>query len=366
MQRNFVLRFTRTCAGAGVALFLASSGCRPKAGSEADLAAETLPAVRVSTVEVREAQMPVYATFTGSLRPKREARIASSGAGRLVKIHFDRGDKVKAGQVLAELDSSTASLSAAESAKAAQSAKLQRENAKRECDRAKQLYEGGAISKAEMDAREAQCDSAELGVEAAGLRASLGAQMLRDAVVKAPFAGVIETRDTELGEYLMPGSRVATLVETEELRLEVVVPEAQLARVALDTAVRFRVAAHDDRSFTATVRVIGAMVRPGTRDVIVEAAVNNADGALKPGMFATVEIATAEAPLAVLPKSALVKRGDATHVFVVVDGRIHERVVKLGPERDADVGVVRGVAAGDKVVDKPAEDVKNGAAVSEG
>lgn len=363
-----MLRFIGTCRRAGWALgalFLVAS-CKPKAGSEADLAAEALPTVSVKTVDVREAQMPVYATFTGTLRPRREARIASSGAGRLVKLHFERGDKVKAGQVLAELDASTASLSAAEASKAAQNAKLQRENAKRECDRAKQLYEGGAISKAEMDSRKAQCDSAELGVEAAGLRASLGAQMLKDAVVKAPFPGVIETRDTELGEYLMPGSRVATLVETEELRLEVVVPEAQLARVALDTAVRFRVAAHKDRSFTATVRVIGAMVRPGTRDVVVEAAIGNADGALKPGMFATVEIATADTAMPVVPKSALVKRGDVAHLFVVVDGRIHERVVKLGAERDLDVGIARGVAVGERVVDKPAEDVKNGAAVSEG
>lgn len=310
--------------------------------------------------------MPVVVNLTGSLRPEREARIAAGGPGRVLKIGFDRGTVVKKGDVLAELDVAAASLTAAEAQKSAQNAKVQRESAKRDCERAEQLFKGGAISKSELELRKSQCESADLGVEAAGIRAAIGAQAVREGAVRAPFAGIVEVRSTDVGEYLMPGSPVATLVAVDRLRLEVVVPEAQLARIGLDTSVTFSVAAYPDRRFSAKVSVIGSTVRQSTRDVIVEAIVDNADRALKPGMFTTVEIVAGETKMPVIPKSAVVRRGDASHLFVVVDGRAHERVVKLGPERDGQYGVVRGVAAGDRVIGAPPEGLRNGAAVSEG
>lgn len=344
---------------------LASGGCQPK-DPGAQGSAETITPVRVDTAAVREAPMPVTLTLTGALRPEREARLAASVAGRVLKLHVDRGSLVKQGQVLAELDVSAASLSAAEASKAAQASKVQREMAKKDCERAQKLFDGGAISKSELDLRRSQCDSADLGVEAAGLRAAIGAQVIRDASVRAPFAGVVETRATDIGEYLMPGSPVVTLVSVENLRLDIVVPEAQLARIALDSTVEFTVSSYPDRRFAAQVRVVGAMVRPGTRDVLVEASVANADRALKPGMFTTVEIVTAHEPMPLVPLSAIVKRGDASHLFVVVDGRAHERVVQLGPRRADEVAVVRGVAIGDRVVPSPPEALRNGSTVSEG
>lgn len=342
-----------------------AGGCGPKK-AEGETTAAPVEPVRVVTAAVREAPMPVTMTLTGTLRPEREAHLASSGAGRVVKMHVDRGSEVKAAQVLAELDVSTASLSAAEAQKAAQSAKVQRETAKRDCERTQQLFDGGAISKSELDTRLSQCRSADLSVEAAGLRAALGQQAIRDASVRAPFDGIIETRSTDVGEYLLPGSPVATVVSIDKLRLDMIVPEAQLLRVALDTTVSFRVAAYPERRFSAQVRVIGATVRQGTRDVLVEASVDNTDRALKPGMFATVEVVTSEAPMPVVPKSAIVTRGDGRHLFVVVDGRALERVVKLGPERGDDVAVLRGVAVGDRVISPPPEAIRNGGPVSEG
>jgi RND family efflux transporter MFP subunit len=343
----------------------ALAGCNRGEAQAEGVAASATP-VAVDTAAVREAPVPVTMTLTGSLRPDREARLAASGAGRVMKVHFDRGTEVKEGQLLAELDVSSASISAAEARKAAEAAKLQRETSKRECERAKTLFESGAIAKSELDMRKAQCDAAEIGVETAGLRAALGANALRDGAVRAPFVGVIEDRTTDVGEYLMPGSPVATLVKLDRLKLDIMVPEAQLAHVAKDTPVSFRVAAYGDRRFTARVGVVGATVRQGTRDVLVEAEVDNADRALKPGMFATVEIVTSQAPSPVVPKAAVVKRGDASHLFVVVDGRAHERVVKLGPAGETDVAVLRGASVGEIVVASPPETLVNGAPIKKG
>ncbi len=346
---------------------LVSAGCQPGSanGAQASAAATTDP-VAITASPVRVSPVPVTLTLTGTLRAERQARLAAGAPGRVVKVNVDRGSVVKQGDVLAELDTSAAALSAAEAQKAAQNAKVQRESALRECDRAKVLFESGAISKSELEMRKSQCDSAELGVDAAGLRVAMGAQALRDAVVRAPFAGTIDDKSIDVGEYLMPGSPVATLVSVDRLRLDVLVPEAQLGRVSTDTSMTFRVAAFPGRDFTAKVKTIGTTVREGTRDVVVEAEIDNTDRALKPGMFASVDIVTAETPAPVVPKTAIVKRGEASHLFVVVDGRAHERVVKLGPAMGADVAVLRGVAEGDRVVAPAPDKLLNGAPVTEG
>jgi membrane fusion protein, multidrug efflux system len=371
MNRNPVLRFyaSRVRACSPAILLLAGAvqpACAPQKAQSDERSATAVAPIAVSASPVGEAPMPVTVSLTGTLRPLREARIAASSPGRVLKIGIDRGSVVKKGDMLAELDVSAASLSAAEAQKAAQNAKVQRESAKRDCERAEQLFKSGAISKAELELQKSQCESADLGVEAAGIRAAIGAQAVREGAVRAPFSGIVEVRSTDVGEYLMPGSPVATLVAVDKLRLEVVVPEAQLSRIGLDTAVTFRVAAYPERQFTATVSVIGATVRQATRDVLVEAVVDNADGALKPGMFTTVEITTGEAKMPVVPKSAVLHRGDAAHLFVIVDGRAHERVVKLGPEKGGELAVTRGVALGDRVVFSPPDALRNGAAVTEG
>jgi RND family efflux transporter MFP subunit len=243
------------------AALAATPACDPKASGSEQSAEAAADPIQIKSRTVSKEPMPVLMMLTGTLRAEREARVAASVAGRVDKMHVARGAQVKAGQVLAELDSSSASLSAAEAQKASQTAKVQRELAKKDCERAQQLFEAGAISKSDYDARKAQCDNAELGVEAAGIRTAIGAKMIKDASIRAPFAGTVESRDTEVGEFLLPGSRVATIVAIDKLRLEVVVPEAQLARVSVGTSLSFRVAAYKERSFSAQVTVIGATVR---------------------------------------------------------------------------------------------------------
>ncbi len=362
-----MLRFIRRRSPlALLAWGLGLAGCPAPEQSSAQTNAASEEPTQVTTVLVREAPMPVTIKLTGTLQPERKARLASSTAGRVTKVHVERGALVKAGDTLAELDVSSAALSAKEAQKAAQNAKVQRENALRECERAEVLWKNGAISKSELELRKLQCESADIGVDAAGLRAQLGAQAVRDGVVRAPFSGVIEERTIDVGEYLMPGSPVATLLAIEKLRLDVVVPEVELPHLSLGAKLSFEVASQPSKRFSAEVLLVGASVREGTRDVVVEATVDNADRQLKPGMFATVEVVTKEVPTKVVPRSAIVRRGEASHLFVFVDGRAHERVVKLGAERGADVAVLRGVSPGDKVIAPPPERLQNGAFVREG
>jgi RND family efflux transporter MFP subunit len=128
--------------------------------------------------------------------------------------------------------------------------------------------------------------------------------------------------------------------------------------------VTFSVPAYPERSFAGTVRFVGAAVRETTRDLIAEAVVENADRALRPGMFATVSLITGEAPAPVIPRSAILEKEGLHHVFVVVEQRLEERVVQTGAQVGDLVAVTRGVQRGDHIVTKPAPSLQNGQPVN--
>jgi RND family efflux transporter MFP subunit len=168
-------------------------------------------------------------------------------------------------------------------------------------------------------------------------------------VIRAPFAGVVTERYVEVGQFVRDDSRVVTIVTLDQLRLEFAVPEADLAKVSEGMSVGFTVAAFPEKSFEAKVRFISGAVRAATRDLTVEAVVENPDGLLKSGMFADVELTTGKRKLPTIPKAAIVERDDHSHAFFIVDGRLEERVLSLAASTGDRVGVLKGARAGEQV-----------------
>jgi RND family efflux transporter MFP subunit len=345
-----------------LALAAAAAGCGTRAS--ASTAAETNgPRARVETAEVREQPMPRSIALTGTLRGDRETDLAANAVGRVVETFVERGAEVKKGDLLARLDVRAAALSAAEAQANAALTRAQEETAKRECERYGALLESGAISRVEHDRIADQCRSAPLSVAAASARARAAAQGVGDGQIRAPFDGVVAERFVDVGEYVRQDSRVVALVSKGAPRLRFTVPEASLAAVKAGGALTFTVPAYPGRSFAGTVRWVGAAVRETTRDLVAEAEVQDPDGALRPGMFASVALATAEVPSPVVPRSALVPRDGRAHLFAVVDHRLEERVVQTGVEKGDAVAVLRGVRAGEAIVINPSEALQNGQAV---
>ncbi|WP_437483036.1 efflux RND transporter periplasmic adaptor subunit [Sorangium sp. So ce1014] len=344
------------------ALAAATAGCASKASAESATEA-TAPPVRVETAAVREEPMPRSLALTGTLRGERQTDLAANAAGRVLETFVERGDEVKKGDLLARLDVRAAALTAAEAQANAALTRAQEETAKRECDRYRALLENGAISGVEHDRIADQCRSAPLSVAAAAARARAAAQSVGDGQIRAPFDGRVTERFVDVGEYVRHDSRVVALVSKGALRLSFTVPEASLAAVTTGGALTFSVPAYPGRSFPGTVRWIGAAVRETTRDLVAEAEVQDPDGALRPGMFASIALATGEAPGPVVPRSAILSKEGRAHLFAVVDRRIEERVVQIGVEKGDAVAVLRGVRAGDTIVMKPSEELQNGQAV---
>jgi RND family efflux transporter MFP subunit len=353
-------------AAAPFAAALFASGCsKPSSASTGHpTTTSAAPEARVATTVAVERAVPRYLPVTGQLRSGRETDLAANAVGRVTATRVERGSQVKAGDVLAVLDVRAAALSAAEARAQADTASATAANAKVECDRTRALVASGSLGKAELERMDGQCKTSALAVTAYDARARLAAQNVGDGVIRAPFAGVVAERFVDVGEYVRADSRVVTLVDLSALRLELTIPEANIAAARPGADVEFGVAGYPDRKFKAALAFVGTSVRATTRDVVAEAKVDATDAVLRPGMFASGRLVSGEEKLPVIPKSAIVTRDRKATAFVVASGRVEQRVLQLGEPAGDEVAIARGIAAGEHVVTTPNDQLRNGVRVA--
>jgi membrane fusion protein, multidrug efflux system len=339
-------------------------GCgRSQATPVASSDAEAAP-IAVKLVPAQTLKAPRVVTLSGSLIGAEEADVAAGAAGKVLATYVERGSNVKKGAVLARLDARAVAAQAAQAAADAESAKAQAAQAQLDCARVERLNEKGAISKADYDKARTQCQTSKWSVEAAEARKTLTAEALHDTEIRAPFAGEVVERAVTAGEYVRAETRVVTLVNTDSLRVEITVPEANVALVKQGMQVDFRTAGDSSgRVFHGKIRYVGPAVRKQSRDSVVEAVFVNDDHDLRPGMFVTARLAVGEEELPAVPTAALRADGNLRHVFVDVSGRLEDRLVQAGEPVGEKTPIVSGLKAGEQVVAELTPDVRDGAKV---
>lgn len=336
-----------------------ASACQKKSVDTPDASAEK-PAVEVETEPVTALEVPRTLRLTGTLRGDRETDLAANASGRVLSTSVERGQQIKPGQVLAKLDTRAAALSVAEARAQVESSRTQEEQARTECERYEKLKAKGAVTDLEYQQKITQCRTLPLTVQAAKVRAAMAAQNVGDGIIRAPFAGTVTERFVEVGQYVRQDSRVVTIVSLDPLRLELAVPESEVSKVKEGSDVSFAVAAFPDRRFHGKVRFVSGALRSSTRDLVVEALVENKDRLLLPGMFADAELTVGSLKLPSVPKKALLERDEQSRVYVVAGGRLEERVLALGASLGDRVAVARGVTAGEQVVVSDLAGLANG------
>jgi RND family efflux transporter MFP subunit len=162
-------------------------------------------------------------------------------------------------------------------------------------------------------------------------------------------------RFAHVGDYVRADTKVATLLVDDPLRLRLSVPEPQIPFAKEGAVVTFETAAVPNRTFSGTIRFVGREVRTTTRDLVVEAWVDNPEGHLLPGMFVIAHLPTGEAMHTVVTRSALVPLGGDQSVFVIVDGRLQQRVVQVGASIGDAVVILDGLRKGERVVTDPSQ-----------
>jgi membrane fusion protein, multidrug efflux system len=345
-----------------VILVLVTVACRRENGPPPQATSGQKP-VHVETVTVDERLVPKTLAITGSLEADQRTDLAANASGRVVRTFVERGDHVKAGALVAQLDARSAALTQSEARANVKSLDEQLAAVRAECARDDALLAKGAISQAEYDRQASQCRTQAASEEAARVRISEAARVVQDAAIRAPFAGVIGERYVNVGDYVIPSSKVVTLLVDDPLRLRLTVPEPAIHFAQEGVTVTFAVVGLPDRTFSAPIRYVGREVRAMTRDLVDEALVDNRERLLLPGMFATVQLPTGAALQAIVPKTAIVETDTGPTVLAVVDGVIQQRAIHAGVTLADDVAIAEGLKKGDRVVARPSVDTVDGAPV---
>jgi RND family efflux transporter MFP subunit len=251
--------------------------------------------------------------------------------------------------------------------------------AESEFARIRSLLDQKVVSQSEFDQRRTQVEAARQqyqvalnsaqqsyrSLDAARARISLARKAVADTAVRAPFSGQVAERVVSVGDYVTRGARVATVVRVDPLRLELTVPEQSVSLVKAGLPVKVTVDAYPDEEFDARIRFVSPSLRADQRALTVEAVAANADGRLKPGMFATARILQAQgAPALLVPLSAVETLAGTSRVYVVKDNRIDERIVTIGDTVGDRVEITSGVADGESVATNPNGRLADGQAVA--
>jgi RND family efflux transporter MFP subunit len=402
---------------AATGAFIASCGGSKANVRKEDSNANSQPAAveGVTTAAAIKRDLPRFFEATGSLAGDQQTDVAPQTSGKVVALGVDIGSYVRRGQMLVQLDDAELklrvdqALAQVEQAKAGvrqaeekiglrpgqtfdpnrvaevAAAKVTLDLADKNLRRAEKLIESGDVSRSFYDEQRARRDQLKEQYEVALAQArqnyaavdvartnvantqaalALARKNLSYAVIPAPLDGFVAERTADLGEYVSPQQKVATIVRTNPLRIKIDIPEQAIPEVKVGQSVSITTSAWADKNFAGRIARIAPNVLATSRTLTVEAEIDNSGGALKPGQFATVRILQERAEPAVLvPARAVVNESGVSRVYVIKDGHAEQRLVQTGQTEGDLIEIKNGVAADELIATSNLEQLSDGIAV---
>ncbi len=356
------------------------------------------PVVEVATAAKPEAGgRQALLNASGYITPRRRATIAAKITGRVTGVFFDEGTRVAEGQLLATLDDADVKR-ALDSAKADRDAsqaaiadyEVQLKNARILLHRAEQLQKAGVQTQEALDNAGTAADSLKAKIElakqqvaASEARIGVAQQAVDNCTIRAPFGGIVVSKDAQVGEMVSPNSAgggftrtgIATIVDMKSNEIEVDVNESYIARVENGQQVTATLDAYPDKPIPSKVRTVIPTADRQKATVKVRITILNLEkyNFILPDMGVKVAFLENEQPaakdkgkdkgpqaVAFIPKGAVRSDSNASFVFLVRDGKVERRAVSLGTDRGIDVAVLAGVSPGDSLVVKGPESLRDG------
>jgi RND family efflux transporter MFP subunit len=383
------------------ALLMGTTACSKSETAQASSREGAPKAVRVETVRQESVKRAV--DVVGTLAPVDQVTISSEADGKVSRILADLGDRVKAGQVLIQIDSEKqqytfqqqqAALARAlaqygapdpehlpeiERTPDAMRANADLLQATQAYNRATELFKRNLISQQALDDAQATLHSKQAIYNSAlqtgkNLRASiqgtqaamkLADRQLRDTQIRAPFDGFVEKRLVNLGELVKTQTPVIAIVRLDPLKVTAEIPEKMAPWINTGETVQLQVDAYQGRTFSGKVSRISPAVNTSTRAFPFEALVPNSDAALKPGTFARVHIDSSKIDnVLTLPYAALQYRYGVNRVFVVDGAKLNLRELSVGERVGDRIEILSGVKAGERVAVSDVDTLNDGVAVT--
>lgn len=320
-----------------------------------------MPLETVSSAVVREADWAPVLSSVGTISPVQGATVATELGGTVSEVGFENGAPAKKGDLLIKLDASSeeAQLRAADA---------DAELSKADVERSRDLAARKVISKAELDAAEAKAVQKVAQVD--NMRAMMGKKEVR-----APFDGQLGIRQVNIGQMINAGQQVVQLQALDSVYVDFALPQQRLSQIKTGLEVHVTTDAIADRQFNGKLTAINPAVDTVTRNVTLQAMLENHDHALRPGMFAKVDLVLPETGRAlIVPGSAVSYAPFGDSVFVIEKKKdektgqetqvIRQQFVRIGEARGDFVSVTTGLKAGEIVVGTGVFKLRNGMAVT--
>ena len=349
MKRNAYITIPAVAA-----MVITLVSCKPpkKDAVQASVAEE---AANVKTYTVARQRVSEKIAYSGTLEASKKTSITPEVGGKIARILVREGDTVKAGQVLAELETESIRLQLKQAEAGLAVAEAGYNDALKNKERMDRLIKEKAVSEQQAEKVTLAFDAARAQREQAQAGLNLAKYALSISIMRAPFSGVIAAKNAEVGDVINPmmggysgASGVLTLMDFAKVKIAVDVAENDALRLKRGQTVLLRVPSFPGREFPGEVTIANSTADAATKKFRIEALFDNAGGELRPGTFGEVvfEVSTHESALAVPQKAVL----DNSYVYVVQAGKAVKRPVTLGLQNTTLVEVLSGLAEGDVVI----------------
>ena len=318
------------------------------------------PPITVTVAEAKTEVLPNLLTAVGDLAAVHQVNVTSDVSGRITDILFQAGSEVKQGTPLVKLFEETELADLANYRAQAKVAELS-------LDRAKQLAARQFGPQATVDSAQAAFDQANAGI-------AKTEALISQKTVRAPFDGILGVRHVEVGQYLSAGTQIVTLTDLSQVYANITVTEKDSGTLAVGQLVRLKVDAYPGRVFEGKITTIEPQIASDTRNIRVQATLNNPGHVLRPGMFATTTVVLPDKPAVVtVPETAVDYTLYGDSVFLIKEEKGEDGQAKLSAVRtfvrtgdriDGRTVILTGVKPGDRVVAVGQLKLQSGAAVA--
>ena len=336
-------------------LFLSFAVCRQPAADEGKKD-ESFGSAPVKVFKVKRQKISEKLFYTGVIEAWNKINVTPDIGGKIARIHVEEGDRVEKGQLLAELDTRAVRLQLDQAQAALAVAEANYNDAQKNMERMERLKKEDAASDQQYEKIKLAYEAADAQLKQARAAVNLARYNLDVSLMKAPFSGVVASKNAEVGEVInpmmggfSPTSGVLTLMDFSRVKIEIDATQQDVARIKKGQPAQLRVTALPDRIFQGRVSIVNITADPVSKKFKVEVTVDNTDLALRPNTFGEVslEVSTHEHAL-VIPQNAVLEN---KYVFRVKDGNTVERVdLNLGLQNSDRIEVINGLKEGDLVV----------------
>ena len=297
-------------------------------------------------------------TLTGTLNPAKVVEVRAQVPGLVTRLAVDRGDAVRAGQLLVVIDAEGIRSAAAGALAQVSAAQANLAVARQRLESSRKLFEKGAISEIDMKVAEAGYEAAEGQLAAARAQAAAAGESARRANVTSPIAGEVSQRTISQGESVSSGDALVTVVNSAELELAGQIPVLQAAKVRPGQRVEFTLDAYPGQKLEGRVARVDPTADPATRQVGVYLRLPNGARRIVGGLFATGRVLTGEADSVLsVPAAAVRTQGNTAFVYVIEQNRLERRDVVTGVSDPVSgrIEIISGVRSGERVLAVPGD-----------